>query len=53
MTFELDPKEDKITCPAFGLYSAPAEYSTMEHFVYDLTRPAYQRKSRERSAHPK
>ena len=28
-TIELDPKRDKITCPAFGLYSSPAEHSTM------------------------
>ena len=26
-TVELDPKGDKITCPAFGLYSSPAEHS--------------------------
>ena len=25
MTFELDPKRDKITCPAFGLFSSPAK----------------------------
>ena len=30
MTIELDPKGDKITCPSFGLYSSPAEYSTMD-----------------------
>ena len=30
MTMELDPKGDKITCPAFGLYSSAAEYSTMD-----------------------
>ena len=24
--FQLDPKGDKITCPAFGFYSSPAEY---------------------------
>ena len=53
MTIELDPKGDKITCPAFGLYSSPAEYSTMGHIVLDLTSLAYQPKSRERSAHPK
>ena len=53
MTFELDPKGDKITCPAFGLYSSPAEYSTMGHIVLDLTSLTYQPKSRERSAHPK
>ena len=34
MTIELDPKRDKITCPAFGLYSSPAEYSTMGHFGF-------------------
>ena len=50
MTIELDPKEDKITCPAFGLYSSPAEYSTMGHIVLDLTSVAYQPKSRERPA---
>ena len=33
MTVELDPKGDKITCPAFGLYSSPAEYSTVGHTV--------------------
>ena len=53
MTIELDPKGDKITCPAFGLYSSPAEYSTMGHIVLDLTSLAYQPKSRWRSAHPK
>ena len=36
-TAELDPKGDKITCPAFGLYSSPAEHSTMGHIVLDLT----------------
>ena len=34
MTIELDPKRDTITCPAFGLYSSPAEYSTMGHFGF-------------------
>ena len=53
MTTELDPEGDKITCPAFGLYSSPAEYSTMGHIVVDLTSLAYQPKSRERSARPK
>ena len=53
MTIELDPKGDKITCPAFGLYSSPAEYFTMGHIVMDLTSLAYQPKSRERSTHPK
>ena len=52
-TFELDPKGAKITCPGFGLYSSPAEYSTMGHSVLDLTTLAYQPKSRERSARPK
>ena len=36
-TIELDPKKDNITCPAFGLYSSPAEHSTMGHIVLDLT----------------
>ena len=53
MTIELDPKGDKITCPAFGMYSYPDEYSTVGHIVLDLTSLAYQPKSRERSAHPK
>ena len=34
MTIELDPKGDKITCPAFGLYSSPAEYSTVGHIGF-------------------
>ena len=42
MTIELDPKGDQITCPAFGLYSSPVEYSTMGHIVLDLTCLAYQ-----------
>ena len=53
MTVELDPKGDKITCPAFGLHSSPTEYSTVEHIVLDLTSLAFQPKSRERSPHPK
>ena len=53
MTIELDPKGDKITCLPFGLYSSPAEYSTMGHIVLDLTILAYQPKSRERSPHPR
>ena len=53
MTIELDPKGDKITCPAFGLYSSPAEYFTVGHIILDLTSLAYQPKSRERSARPK
>ena len=28
ITLELDPKGAEITCPACGLYSSPAEYST-------------------------
>ena len=53
MTIELDPNEDKVTCPALGLYSSPAEYSTMGHSVSELASLAYQPKSRERSARPK
>ena len=53
MTIELDPKGDTTTCPAFGLSSSPAGYSTMGHIVLDSTSLAYQPKSRERSAHPK
>ena len=52
MTIELNPKEDKMTCPAFGWYSSPVESSTMGHIVLDLTSLAYQLKSRERSARP-
>ena len=37
MIVELDPQEDKITCPVFGMYSCPAEYSTMGHIVLDVT----------------
>ena len=48
---ELDPKGDKITCPAFGLYSPPSEYSTMGHIVLELTSLAYQPQPRERSPH--
>ena len=55
MTVEMDPKGDNITCPAFGLCSSPAEYSTMGHIVLDLTSLAYQptTESRERSGHPR
>ena len=42
MTIELDPQGDKITCPAFGVYSSPVEYSTMGHIVLDLTNLTYQ-----------
>ena len=52
-TLELDPKGAKITCPAFGMYASPIEYSTMGHIVLDLTSLAYQTKSRERSARPR
>ena len=52
MIIELDLKGDNITCPAFGLYSSPVEYSTMGHIVLDLMSLAYQPKSRERSAPP-
>ena len=53
MTIELDPNGDKITCPAFGFYSSPAEYSTMGHIMLDLTSLAHHRKSREQSARMK
>ena len=55
MTIELDPKGDKITCPAFGLYSTRSEHSTMGLFVLDLTSLAYQptTKSHEQTGHPK
>ena len=54
-TIELDPEKDKITCPAFGLYSCPAEYSTIGHIVLDITNVACQptTKSREQPGHPK
>ena len=52
-TAELDPKGDNITCPAFGLYCSPAEYSMMEQIVLDLTSLAYQPKLREQLVHPK
>ena len=54
MKIELDPKGDKITCPTFGLYPSPAEYSTLGHIiVLDLTSLAYQTKLHERSTHTK
>ena len=55
MTFELRPQGDKITCPAFGVFSSPAEYSTMGHIVLDLTSLTYQptTKSSNRSGHTK
>ena len=51
MTIELDLKRDTITCPAFGLYSSPAEHSTMGHAVLVLTNLPTT-KSREQSGHP-
>ena len=42
MTIELDPKGDKIRCPAFCLHSSRAEYSTVGRAVLDLTNLAYQ-----------
>ena len=55
MTIELDPQGDKITCPAFGLFPSPAEYSTMGHIELDLPSLTYQptTKSRERPLSPK
>ena len=53
ITTELHPKGDTITCPAFGLHSSPAEYSTIWHVVLDLTSFTYPPKSRERSPHSK
>ena len=55
MTIELDPKGDKITCPASGLCSSPAEHSTLGHNLLDLTNLAYQptTKSRQQSGHQK
>ena len=44
MTIELDSQGDKIACPAFGMYSSPAEYSIMGHIVLDLTSLTYQQK---------
>ena len=52
-TIELDPEANQITFPAFGMYSFPAEYSTIGHLV--LTNLAYQptTTSREQPGHPK
>ena len=36
-TIDMDPKGDRITWPAFGLHSSPAEYSTVGHIVSDVT----------------
>ena len=52
MTIELNPKGDKITCLASGLYFSSVEYPTMGHIVLDRTSLAYQPNSRERSARP-
>ena len=52
MTVELNSKRDKIICPAFGLYSSPAEDSAMGRIVLDLSSLTYHPKSRERSVHP-
>ena len=49
MTIELDPKREKITCPAFDLY--PWNIPQWD-ILLDLTSLAYQPKSRERSARP-
>ena len=51
-TIELDPKGDNITSLAVGLYTSPAEYSTLGHIVLKLTSLVCQSKSRERSARP-
>ena len=44
-TIALDPKGDKITCPAFGLYSSPAEQSghPKRHVTFAMSerRPAF------------
>ena len=55
MTIELDPQGDKLKCPPFGLYSSPAEYSTMGHLVLDLTSLTYQptTKSSDRPGNPR
>ena len=53
MTIELETKGDTITCPAFRLYSSPAQCSTVGHIVLDLRSLAHQPKSRERSARPR
>ena len=46
MTFELDLKRDKITCPACGLYSSPTEYSTMGHFGFGFDESCVPAKNR-------
>ena len=50
MTVEMDPKGDTITCPAFGLYSSLAEYSSIGLIVLDLTNVACQRNLRQQLA---
>ena len=54
-TVELHPKGDKITCPAFGLYSSPVECSIIGDIVLYVTSLSYQSatKSREQPGHPK
>ena len=54
-TVELDLQGDKITCPAFGLFSSSAEYSTLAHNVLDLTSLTHQptTKSSNRSGYSK
>ena len=51
-TFELNSEGHKITRPASGLYSSPAEDSAMGLIVLDLSSLMYQPKSRERSVRP-
>ena len=52
ITLELDPKGAKNYTSSFWLVLSPVEYSTMGDIVLDLSCPAYQPKSRERSARP-
>ena len=54
-TIELDPQGHKISCPAFGLFSSPAEYATLGYIVLDLRSLTYQpsTKSSNRSCYPK
>ena len=43
-TIELDPKEDKLTCPVVGLYSSPVEENTMGAYCVGLDEPCVQAK---------
>ena len=52
IAIESDPKGEKIHVIAFGLYSSPAEYTTLGHIVLDLTSLTYPPISHERSTHP-